>query len=744
MKQPLQWYWLASILVAVGLTVAPDEPWESVAAAQSSSAVPAVSSAASQAADEATSDAERTRDEARQELERLRTAVGAKQAEAEGTLEKIVLAYEQDIAVSRRRADLEAQRKSAEEDLTAVRKGSWDLKERYELPELDNLEDEIAAVREHLAKSDAVVAAAKRAAADAERDWNDAESARRRAKDAASRSGESVAAAAAIYSSELESRLAKANLQFRNDSAAVEAFSREVEKLKLEDLLARREQIAPRTRYSRQALDEKLTTLKQSEVELGRRLEAAKSAADLYNRKWLAMRDRVESGADGSLAEQARAYQAGSELKQREIRVLGMLLERFPEMKDVLERRYAVYAGTATREEKIAWLKDIESSHEGLARDRAWVDAELAKTRSEAGDLKQKIERIDRHGDVLRWLAIDSRNVAETIEALEWVSAAYTIMWRVCERFAEDLGARSSLVDWREYLAAVRDAVREVWRYELTVVDDRAVTIGKVISSLLLFMLGIWISRRLSWQLGRRILPRLDVERGSASALQSLAFYTLIVFFGLVSLHLVSIPLTLFSVIGGALAIGFGFGGQNVMSNFISGIIMLIEQPVRVGDAIDVEGVTGWVERIGLRSTRLRTSNNSEMVIPNSTFLEKKVVNWTLTDPTLRFNVSVGVAYDSDVRRVKELLLQVAREHQLVLLTPEPRVLLVGFGESTLDFELWAWVRLSPRVDRRVVESDLRYRVEELFRAEGIVIPFPQRDLNWKGPGPAPVAAQRS
>ena len=191
---------------------------------------------------------------------------------------------------------------------------------------------------------------------------------------------------------------------------------------------------------------------------------------------------------------------------------------------------------------------------------------------------------------------------------------------------------------------------------------------------------------------------------------------------------------------GGAIAIGVGFGSQKVLNNFISGLILLVEQPIRVGDIIELGTLQGKVEKIGTRSTRIRTPSNFEIIIPNSSFLENNVVNWTLADSTIRSSIRVGLAYGSPLTEAAALLKQAADAHPQILRMPEPYVLFVDFAENSLDFELFFWVDLLLRADRRRIESDLRFTIDRVFRDAGIAIAFPQRDIHLDLAKPIEVA----
>jgi small-conductance mechanosensitive channel len=193
---------------------------------------------------------------------------------------------------------------------------------------------------------------------------------------------------------------------------------------------------------------------------------------------------------------------------------------------------------------------------------------------------------------------------------------------------------------------------------------------------------------------------------------------------------MVNIPLAVFAFLGGAVAIGVGFGAQNIINNFISGFILVTERPISIGDLIEVDGTLGGVEEIGARCTRVRTGENIHILVPNSTLLERNITNWTLSDKKIRTKVTVGVIYGSPVDKVKELLLRATEETDRVVKHPEPFVLFADFGDNALIFDVYFWISIEKVIERKRIESSVRFRIDDLFREAGIVIAFPQRDVH--------------
>jgi small-conductance mechanosensitive channel len=189
------------------------------------------------------------------------------------------------------------------------------------------------------------------------------------------------------------------------------------------------------------------------------------------------------------------------------------------------------------------------------------------------------------------------------------------------------------------------------------------------------------------------------------------------------------VNLTSLGFLAGAVGVGFGFGLQNIISNFISGLIILAERPIAIGDRVEIGGVAGQVREISLRSTTVVTNDNMAIIVPNADFITQRVTNWSYEDPRVRFRVPFGVAYGTDLPKLRTLMLEVAAEHPKALKEPEPELFFVGFGDSSLNFELAVWSSESTLSPRRF-RSELFFAIEKKLRESGIEIPYPQQDLH--------------
>ena len=238
-----------------------------------------------------------------------------------------------------------------------------------------------------------------------------------------------------------------------------------------------------------------------------------------------------------------------------------------------------------------------------------------------------------------------------------------------------------------------------------------------------------WISSRTKHFLFNRLLAQSGLDRALQYAIAQIVANVVLVVGVLIVLENTGIHLGALAVFAGAVGVGVGFGLQNIASNFISGLVILAERPITIGDRVEVAGIAGQVERIRARSTVIRTNDNIMMIVPNTKFIDSPVTNWTYTDRRVRFRVPVGVAYGSDVTKVRETLLAVARENSNTLQEPAPNVFLKGFGDNSIDFELVVWSsEMSARPSR--YRSDLNFSIVEKFREAKIELPFPQRDLH--------------
>ena len=278
-------------------------------------------------------------------------------------------------------------------------------------------------------------------------------------------------------------------------------------------------------------------------------------------------------------------------------------------------------------------------------------------------------------------------------------------------------------------------AVRQPLFSFLRSVFTASATVGTVqisLGSVVLFFLTIWIavliSRFLRFILEEEVYPSVDLGGGVSYAVSTMLHYTILVIAFLIAIGLLGVDFTKFALIGGAIGIGIGFGLQNIINNFVSGLILLFERPVKVGDTIQIDTQTGKLTQIGLRASVLRKVDGSDVIVPNSRLISEEVTNWTMSDDKRRMDILVGVAYGSDPDQVMALLTKAAVTKPEVLTEPAPKAIFTGFGENSIDFELRAW---SEDTDKWVgLRSEIVTDIYRSFNEANIEFPYPQRDLN--------------
>lgn len=286
---------------------------------------------------------------------------------------------------------------------------------------------------------------------------------------------------------------------------------------------------------------------------------------------------------------------------------------------------------------------------------------------------------------------------------------------------------------WEEVFSYIRD----ILNFRIFSVSEAPVTVGSILIFLLLitFFIGAGILARRA--LNRRVFKRIHIDAATSYTLSRITQYAIITIGVLVSFNFVGINLSSLTVIFGLLSVGIGFGLQNVTANFISGLIILFERPISVGDRVVVSDIEGDVTEINIRSTMVRTVNNIFIIVPNSEFVSKDVINYSHGDPTYRLDINVGVSYGSDLDTVLKALREVAEDNNNVMQKPEPEVHLIEFGDSSWKMQLRAWIRNVKEYPG--IRNELNQAIVRTFKKYEVEIPFPQRDLHVRSSVKLPI-----
>ena len=311
-----------------------------------------------------------------------------------------------------------------------------------------------------------------------------------------------------------------------------------------------------------------------------------------------------------------------------------------------------------------------------------------------------------------------------------WLVAAANMMLALVVAAALLMSWGLAWADLRGWLADAAEGVR-IGSFRFSVTD--------LLFAALVFAALLVATRWLQRLLEARVFPQTRLDAGLRNSLKTTVGYAGLLVAVMAGISTAGIDLSNLAILAGALSVGIGFGLQNIVNNFVSGLILLVERPVKVGDWVVVGEHQGYVQRINVRATEIQTFHRSSVIIPNSELLSSAVTNWTHKDPVVRIEIPVGVSYDSDVELVRDTLLDVAASHPEVRRDPAPFVLFTNFGDSSLDFDL----RCFAHADRSFgIATEMRFEIVRRFRERGIEIPFPQRDLHLHGLDGPPAAGR--
>jgi potassium efflux system protein len=504
-------------------------------------------------------------------------------------------------------------------------------------------------------------------------------------------------------------------------------------------LLGRKVAIADANAYfTQEEFEEKVAALKQKREHAEKEAKNALAAYELQKRRVAEAEralDKVRATADKSEEENSRLE---TTLEARRL-VAENAFRRYEVLRDLshsIEREQRLWElrRQVKDPERDVGLEELEARLKAslgeTAKTRDILMSRLAGVRTRISSFAQQIEQWG-NGVPGRDLVVEKlASSRELRDIYELGLTRSSELDRLVNRIQQEIDARKKIVSMGQRWTKVKERISGIWNYKITDVEDSPLTVRKICIALIVLVAGLAISRLMARALRRFAITRLKFDENAAAIVSKGFFYLLLLFVGYYTLSVIRVPLTVFTFVGGAMAIGVGFGAQNLINNFISGLILMIERPIRINDVIELDGQRGRITNIGARCSYMRTFAGVDILVPNSTFLEKNVVNWTLSDPKIRFSVAVGVAYGSPTREAARLLFKAAEEHGKVLRQPEPIVLFDDFGEHALIFEVFFWVEMTSYVDARIVQSDVRHRIDKFFREAGITIAFPQRDVH--------------
>jgi potassium-dependent mechanosensitive channel len=675
---------------------------------------------------------------------------GSKPLTAQRDLMKYLLAVLTQLKTSRELVEeLKVERQEKQEELKLLRSAGPSTPPPYSFLTLESLRDQLAAEMHRQESLDAEIATTGNLFDLVRQTHDQRDRERRAARDALKRNHNPQTVTrlnAAVDTTVLTASVAEETMHLRSVQLEEHKIELEINTIRCEYLEEQIRLIAEQVAFPESDLQKIVEKLNESEVGLKQQIEATNSALEDVQQKWAEAKGRLDQNPGDPIVEVAyEAWQVARDSRQKEVAALNQRLAEIAILRTLWQHRYAVFNTTVAAEEMVKWREQVESFSGRLNQARRLADLDFEQCRTELALLESRRNKARQQDSQLAgWLDFQADQLKHLMGThakvfLELESSAVLL-----DRFSTELDAALGIEKEQRFLARACQWAVTAWNYEITAVADEPITVRKLAGALIFLLVGWGISRTVSRVIGRRVLPRFGLDGGNASAVQTIAFYLLFVLFGYFSLELIGVPLTVFAFFGGAMAIGVGFGSQNILNNFISGLILLFERPIRVGDLVEIDGVYGNIEHVGARSTRVKTGSNLEMIIPNSRFLENNVTNLTLSDERFRASVCVGVAYGSPTRTVSQLLERAVLEHSEVLKSPDPIILFKDFADNSLNFEVHFWIRMRTQMQRQRVESDVRHTIDDLFDEAGIVIAFPQRDVHLNATAPIEVRLQRA
>jgi small-conductance mechanosensitive channel len=476
--------------------------------------------------------------------------------------------------------------------------------------------------------------------------------------------------------------------------------------------------------------------IEERRKELEQRIDRLLGEQNIAENKWLAAQRRLEPDAAQGEKQLAidkaylKARENWRETYQQVISQNSSMLQLLTSEAQAWQRRYYFLQGKTPGVELENWRKEARADIEDRSRAIALQQTHQNSIQAKIAALRIQLSKENIDPELGRQLDSSFQALSKLGErGFEYLTVLQSNI-ELNRRLISAIDDHLDEFNFGERLASLMAAGQAIWQYELFAVDTHGVTVGKLFIVFVLLIAGVIFAGSFKRWLHRQLLLRLKLSVSATAITEKLIYYTTLLVVIVIAMRSVNIPMTAFAFMGGAVAIGVGFGAQKLINNFISGFILMVEQPIRVGDLVQMDANLGKIEDIGVRSTRVLTFDNAHVLVPNSYFLENNITNWTHNDNMVRGKVAVGVVYGSTPKQAKKLLLEAAETHGDVLESPAPYVLFDEFGDDSLAFTLYFWIMVEHVIDKKRIESDIRFIVEKLFREGELVFAFPQRDVH--------------
>ncbi len=583
-------------------------------------------------------------------------------------LQKIDLTYDQQLFELQRSFDLSQTIIQLKEELSAITSNATPLNPPYSFLLLDEEKEKLMLLEEQR-KSVAKAVKSSEDLLQATKEKSKAkEQALRRMKEEIEAAKKSVITSRDYLMAELSKRLLAEEVNLQKLSLENVKFEQVINQYKRELVQENISFLESRIKFTKKELRDQILKLEKDTFIVKTALEKAKTNQDFANSRWLNAKDELvgktlSQNESDNAEKEVINWKSWNDTYRLEVEILGENSAYLQKTEKIWEYRYALFHNTPSVDLP-DWTQEVENTLEELEREKRLMVIRQTDCQNEIVGLEKELESAQLTSKPTWFIEKQLKAIKPRVSIFKQGLETIQSTQKEVQKLKNEITKREKNKSLKEQLSAVWTVFNQVWQYEITSIEDRPITVGKVIMALVLLILGLLFSKRLTTLIGKQLIKRVGLNEAAAFAIQQILHYLLLVLLVLFVLSMVRIPLTFFTVLGGALAIGVGFGSQNIVNNFLSGLILMVERPIKIGDIVEVENIQGTVEWVGARSTIIKTFGNLRLVIPNSTLLQNKVINWSLTDDIVRREIVAGVIYGSPVRTVESMLKQAANEHR--------------------------------------------------------------------------------
>jgi len=518
----------------------------------------------------------------------------------------------------------------------------------------------------------------------------------------------------------LQARLAALNRDLL--SAKVDRFepflASFIDKVVIDEAAVEKQQTE--TEQKERDLDQSLMTVRETERQ-------AENTLHSYKESLPANPTPLQSARTLALEDQLRAAQAEVSLNQTWI-------HHFNLKREFRQSRYRFFKGAMDREGMIADEESLKPRISRLESEEAFLENKLDQVEQELAQRRRQLDSSEDDREPFLKQAHDA--TYQRLQAIQQEIYSTRETLTQARTFLRELQTETHRVDVESLFIRAQHFIVSIWQYELFRLNENRFTIATLVwvsVTLLLSLTACWV---VALGLGKLAFPRVGMTPGESVALQKLTFYIFFVFAVVIVFAVYGFPLSSITVASGILALAIGFGSQEIIKNFISGIILLIERPIHQGDVIEVKDRVLTVASIGARSTRMRDYDFTEKIVPNSYLIENIVTNRTLSDAGIRSSINVGVAYGTPTRKAADLLKEAAASVENVFDIPTPLIIFADFGDNALVFTVYFWCDVNSRLS---TSSEVRHRIAEVLAENDITVAFPQRDVHLDAPRPLQI-----